>query len=71
MKLGIQGNAMAFRMHGHQCTQVRIQIQVQARHLIVCVGGTMRTTNDGFQDSWDYVTDCVKAVKIRFKFLDL
>ena len=56
---------------GCQCVQVRIQIQVQARHLIVRVASTTRTTDDGFQDSWDHVTDCVTDVKIRFKFLDL
>ena len=37
IKLGIQGNAIASEMHGHQCAQVRIQIQVQVRHLIVRV----------------------------------
>ena len=62
---------MASGMHGHQCAQVRIQIQVQARHLIVCIGGTKRMTNDRFQDCWDHVTDCVMRVKIRFKFLGL
>ena len=48
IKLEIQGNAMASGMHGHQCAQVRIQVQVQARHLIVRVGGTTRMTDDGF-----------------------
>ena len=62
---------MASGMHGHQCAQVRIQVQVQARHLIVRVGSTTRTTNDRFQDSWDHVTDCVTDIKIGFKFLDL
>ena len=62
---------MASGMHGHQCAQVKIRIQVQARHLIVRVGSTTRTTNDRFQDSWDHVTDCVTDIKIGFKFLDL
>ena len=57
MKLGIEGNEMASGMHGHQCAQIRIRIQAQARNLIVRVGGTTRTTDDGFQDSWDHVTD--------------
>ena len=32
-------------------------LQFQDRHLIVRVGGTARTTDDGFQDSWGHVTD--------------
>ena len=44
---------MASGMHGHQCAQVRIQIRDQARHLIVRVGGTTRTIDDGFQDAWE------------------
>ena len=50
-----------------ECAQVRIQIQVQACHLIVRLGGTTRTTDDGFQDPWDHVTD----VKIGCKFLEV
>ena len=47
IKSGIQGNAMASGMHGHQCAQVRIQVQVQGRHLIVRVDPPTRTMVPG------------------------